>query len=129
MLFLFVFFLPETYAPFLLKSRAAKLRKEHSNDNIRTEQELFRRPVSELLQESLVRPFSMPHSIYACLAKASGLILLSAVLIVTEPMYDRFFGCFVGPSLTLLQSGPVLELRSPHLWLAVQLLLRLSSHL
>lgn len=62
MLFLFVFFVPETYAPFLLKARAKKLRQEQGNDNIRTEQELFRRPLSDLLQESLVRPFGKSAS-------------------------------------------------------------------
>lgn len=68
-LFLLTFVLPETYAPLLLKRRAAKLRAEHNTENIRTEQEVFKRSVSELLKESLVRPF---------------------ILIVTEPILVLF---------------------------------------
>jgi multidrug resistance protein len=49
--------LPETYAPAILKKRAAKLRKETGDENIRTEQELFRVPFSQMMQDTLIRPF------------------------------------------------------------------------
>ncbi|KZT27656.1 MFS general substrate transporter [Neolentinus lepideus HHB14362 ss-1] len=51
--------MPETYAPVLLKKRAARMRKEQGRDNIVTEQELFPRPFSEVLVETLIRPFQM----------------------------------------------------------------------
>lgn len=49
--------IPETYAPVLLRHRAAKLRKQTGDPNIMTEQELFRASFSEMLVETLVRPF------------------------------------------------------------------------
>ncbi|KAH9928079.1 MFS general substrate transporter [Fomitopsis serialis] len=49
--------IPETFAPVLLKRRAARLRKETGNPNITTEQELFKRKFSEIVVETLIRPF------------------------------------------------------------------------
>lgn len=51
--------IPETYPPVILKRRAAKLRKETGDPNIATEQELFKVPLTQLLVETLVRPFVM----------------------------------------------------------------------
>ncbi|KDQ62917.1 hypothetical protein JAAARDRAFT_44005 [Jaapia argillacea MUCL 33604] len=56
---IFVTILPETYAPVLLRKRAAKLRVELDRDNIVTEQELFPKPFGEMLVETLIRPFQM----------------------------------------------------------------------
>ncbi|KAI0782198.1 MFS general substrate transporter [Abortiporus biennis] len=52
-------FIPETFAPVLLKRRAAKLRIETGDPNIVTEQELFKQPLGELLKEAFIRPFEM----------------------------------------------------------------------
>ncbi|KAK9351613.1 major facilitator superfamily domain-containing protein [Lipomyces doorenjongii] len=59
--------IPETYAPVILKRRAAKLRKETGNPNIMTEQERLKAPLSEIIRTVLVRP---------------------VMLIMTEPVLD-----------------------------------------
>lgn len=51
--------IPETFPPVILKRRAQKLRKETGDMNIATEQELFKVPLSQLLVETLIRPFEM----------------------------------------------------------------------
>ncbi|BGP42271.1 hypothetical protein JCM10450v2_006364 [Rhodotorula kratochvilovae] len=51
--------LVETYAPTLLKWRAKKLRKETGDASIMTEQERQGRPLSEVANESLLRPLVM----------------------------------------------------------------------
>ena len=53
----FIATIPETYAPVLLKWRAARLRKETGDPNIATEQELFKKSVSEMVKETAIRPF------------------------------------------------------------------------
>ncbi|GAA5823807.1 hypothetical protein JCM11251_003303 [Rhodosporidiobolus azoricus] len=60
----FCFILPaiwmrETYSPALLRWRAIKLRKETGDSSIMTEQERQGRPISEVLNESLLRPLYM----------------------------------------------------------------------
>lgn len=49
--------IPETYAPVILKRRAAALRKETGDQNICTEQELFKIPLSQMMKDTLIRPF------------------------------------------------------------------------
>lgn len=56
-MFVFMATIPETYAPVLLKRRAHKLRQQTGDKNICTEQELFKVPVSQMVVETLVRPF------------------------------------------------------------------------
>ncbi|THH29580.1 hypothetical protein EUX98_g4603 [Antrodiella citrinella] len=51
--------LPETYAPVILRRRAERLRKETGDENITTEQELFKASFAEMLQENMIRPFAM----------------------------------------------------------------------
>lgn len=51
--------LPETYAPVLLRHRAQKLRKETGDLSYMTEQERFKKPLSEIVVESLGRPIEM----------------------------------------------------------------------
>lgn len=51
--------IPETFAPVLLKARAKKLRKETGDKNICTEQELFKVPFSQMMADTLIRPFQM----------------------------------------------------------------------
>ncbi|KAF8921555.1 major facilitator superfamily domain-containing protein [Mucidula mucida] len=58
-----VFFLcltiPETFAPVLLKKRAAKLRHDTGRKDIVAEQEIFPPSFSDMLTDTLVRPFQM----------------------------------------------------------------------
>ncbi|KAK8066408.1 hypothetical protein PG997_013155 [Apiospora hydei] len=56
---LITFTVPETYAPTILKKRAAKMRKESGKKDFVTEQELDLRPLSERLRIFLVRPFQL----------------------------------------------------------------------
>jgi MFS family permease len=64
-------FLPETYAPVLLKKRARKLRKETGNPQIFAPSELEKRGIYELLSVTLARPFQMvifePIVTFTCL--------------------------------------------------------------
>lgn len=50
---------PETYAPVILKRRAAKLRKETGNPNIITEQEKTKVTLRDIARTSLIRPITM----------------------------------------------------------------------
>jgi hypothetical protein len=50
-------FIPETFAPVILKRRAQRLRKDTQDDSYCTEQEVHRRPLSEIVVETLIRPF------------------------------------------------------------------------
>jgi MFS family permease len=51
--------IPETYAPVILKQRAAKLRKETGDKNIITEQEMVKLTFREIIRTSLIRPITM----------------------------------------------------------------------
>lgn len=68
------FCLEETYAPYLLARRAQALRKEHRSDIYVTAQELKRRPFSEVLRETLLRPLGEPSlfSLYAMLTRGQS---------------------------------------------------------
>ncbi|EAU30375.1 hypothetical protein ATEG_09238 [Aspergillus terreus NIH2624] len=56
---LITFTVPETYAPTILKRRAAKLRKTQNDDKYVTEIELDARPMAERLRIFLFRPFQL----------------------------------------------------------------------
>ncbi|KAF2009081.1 MFS transporter [Aaosphaeria arxii CBS 175.79] len=51
--------IPETYSPVILKRRAAKLRKETGNPNIKTEQEKVKLTFGDIVRTSLIRPITM----------------------------------------------------------------------
>lgn len=55
-MWIIVAFIPETYAPVILKWRAAKLRKETGNPKIMTEQEAQGVSVNEMMKACLIRP-------------------------------------------------------------------------
>ncbi|EKM53821.1 uncharacterized protein PHACADRAFT_211461 [Phanerochaete carnosa HHB-10118-sp] len=76
--------LPETYAPVILKRRAARLRKETGDGNFATEQELFMVPLSRMLVDTLVRPFVM-------LATEPILLLLSLYIALIYGLLYAFF--------------------------------------
>ncbi|KAA1474418.1 MFS general substrate transporter [Dentipellis sp. KUC8613] len=81
----FMFFVPETYAPVLLKRRAKKMREETGDPTYVTEQEIFLRPFSDLLIETLIRPFEM-------LVTEPILLLVSMyVAMVYALLYGFFF--------------------------------------
>ena len=65
---LFCCTIPETFAPVLLRRRAAQLREQTGNPNITTEQELFKVSLSQLLVETLFRPFRESLYIDRCRA-------------------------------------------------------------
>ncbi|RAH51503.1 MFS transporter [Aspergillus brunneoviolaceus CBS 621.78] len=50
---------PETYAPVILKRRAARLRSETGNPHIITEQEQHKPSLKEIVRTSLIRPITM----------------------------------------------------------------------
>ncbi|KAJ5983861.1 spermine transporter [Penicillium waksmanii] len=52
-------FVPETYAPIILKKRAAKMRKETGNQNIMTEQEQKKLSLGDIARTNLIRPITM----------------------------------------------------------------------
>ncbi|EPQ60211.1 MFS general substrate transporter [Gloeophyllum trabeum ATCC 11539] len=79
--------MPETYAPVLLRKRAAKMRKETGHYNIVTEQEMFPRPFSEILVETLVRPFQM-------LVTEPILLLMSLYISLIYGLLYAFFFSF-----------------------------------
>lgn len=78
-------FLPETFAPVLLKKRAKKLRQDLQDDSYVTEQEVLRRPLSDIVVETLLRPFQM-------LIEEPILLLMSLyVSLVYGLLYAYFF--------------------------------------
>ncbi|VDC06564.1 unnamed protein product [Peniophora sp. CBMAI 1063] len=83
----FLSFIPETYAPVILKRRARKLREETGSDNYVTEQELFPRPFSDLLIETLIRPFGM-------LITEPVLLLMSLYIAMIYGLLYAFFFSF-----------------------------------
>ncbi|CAL5871434.1 uncharacterized protein PFLUO_LOCUS5684 [Penicillium psychrofluorescens] len=56
---LITFTVPETYAPILLKKRAAKLRKTEGDPKFVTETELDARPLADKMRVILLRPFQL----------------------------------------------------------------------
>ncbi|KAA1467121.1 MFS general substrate transporter [Dentipellis sp. KUC8613] len=78
-------FVPETYAPVLLKRRAKNMRDETGDPSYVTEQEIFPRPFSDLIVETLIRPFEM-------LATEPILLLVSLyVSMIYALLYGFFF--------------------------------------
>lgn len=59
MILIVVALIPETYAPVILKRRAAGLRKETGNTNIITEQEQKKPSLHDIARTSLIRPITM----------------------------------------------------------------------
>ncbi|PCH37676.1 MFS general substrate transporter [Wolfiporia cocos MD-104 SS10] len=79
--------IPETFAPVLLKRRAARLRKETGDPNITTEQDLFKASLSEIVIETLIRPFQM-------LATEPILLLMSMYIALIYGLLYAFFFSF-----------------------------------
>jgi len=56
---LLFFFVPETYAPVLLRRKARKLRKETGNERFRAPIEMMNKSVTKTVMWSCVRPFQL----------------------------------------------------------------------
>lgn len=54
-----LFTIPETFAPVILKKRAKRLREETGDNTYVTEQEAFKRSLTGIVVEALIRPFQM----------------------------------------------------------------------
>lgn len=88
--------IPETYAPVILKKRAAKLRKETGNPKIMTEQEAQGMSFSEVLRTCLLRPlyFSVTEPVlvmtcfYVCLIYS----LLYAFFFAFPVIFGELYG-------------------------------------
>lgn len=57
--FIAIFFLPETYAPIILKRRAQRLRKDTGDENLQTEIERQGKNATEVLRTALIRPIRL----------------------------------------------------------------------
>lgn len=74
---LIVFFVPETYAPVLLRKKAIKLRKETGDDRWQAPIEKMNKSVAKTVLWSCIRPFQLLFFEQMCL----NLCLLSAILL------------------------------------------------
>ncbi|WVQ94617.1 hypothetical protein IAU59_001697 [Kwoniella sp. CBS 9459] len=83
----FSLLIPETFAPALLKRRAKKLRAETGDQTFVTEQEVFRKPLNEIVIETLIRPFQM-------LATEPILLLMSLYISLVYGLLYAFFFAF-----------------------------------
>lgn len=79
--------IPETYVPTILRRRAIKLRAETGDDTFVTEQEVHKRPLSEIIVETLIRPFQM-------LTEEPILILMSLYIALIYGLLYAFFFSF-----------------------------------
>ncbi|EMD38027.1 hypothetical protein CERSUDRAFT_113138 [Gelatoporia subvermispora B] len=79
--------LPETFAPVLLRKRAAKLREETGDPSYTTEQEMFKLSLSQVVVETLIRPFQM-------LATEPILLLMSMYIALIYGLLYAFFFSF-----------------------------------
>jgi multidrug resistance protein len=77
----------ETYAPIILKRRAKKLRKEHNNPNIITEQEKTKLTLREIIHTSLLRPISM-------ILTEPVLDLMCMYIVLIYAVLYAFFGAY-----------------------------------
>lgn len=81
---LFLATIPETYAPVILKKRAKRLREETGDNTFVTEQEAFKRDLSGIIVETLIRPFQM-------LVEEPILLLMSLYIALIYGLVSCFF--------------------------------------
>lgn len=89
-------FVPETYAPVILKRRAAKLRKETGNLNIVTEQEQRKLTLRDVARTSLIRPISMIMTEPVLDLMCMYIVLIYAMLYAFFFAYPVIFGKLYG---------------------------------
>lgn len=89
-------FVPETYAPVILKKRAKALRAQTGNSKIMTEQEAAPMSFSELLNNVFYRPikfvFEEPVLVLVCLFIALIYSLLYAFFFAYPYIFDQLYG-------------------------------------
>lgn len=78
-------FIPETYAPVILKKRAQRLRKETGNNKIMTEQEATPMTFSEMLNNNLYRPVKF------CWQEPVLVLICAFVALIYALLYAFFF--------------------------------------
>lgn len=88
--------IPETYAPVILKKRAARLRKETGNPQIMTEQEATPMSFSELVNNVFYRPLKFvveePLLVLVCSFIALIYALLYAFFFAYPYIFDQLYG-------------------------------------
>ncbi|KAL2430363.1 Polyamine transporter 3 [Exophiala dermatitidis] len=84
--------IPETYAPVILKRRAAKLRKETGDPNIITEQEKVKLTFKEIVRTSLIRPITMILTEPVLDLMCMYIVLIYAMLYAFFFAYPVIFG-------------------------------------
>ncbi|KIX93067.1 uncharacterized protein Z520_11124 [Fonsecaea multimorphosa CBS 102226] len=88
--------IPETYAPVILKRRAARLRKETGDPNIITEQEKTKLTMKEVVKTSLVRPINMIITEPVLDLMCMYIVLIYAMLYAFFFAYPVIFGELYG---------------------------------
>ncbi|OJZ80266.1 hypothetical protein ASPFODRAFT_53633 [Aspergillus luchuensis CBS 106.47] len=88
--------IPETYAPVILKRRAAKLRKETGNTAIVTEQEKHKLTLMEIARTSLIRPITMIMTEPVLDLMCMYIVLIYAMLYAFFFAYPVIFGRLYG---------------------------------
>ncbi|KAJ5991181.1 hypothetical protein N7522_011388 [Penicillium canescens] len=83
---------PETYAPLILKRRAARLRKETGNPNIITEQEKTNLTFRDIARTSLIRPITMIMTEPVLDLMCMYIVLIYAMLYAFFFAYPVIFG-------------------------------------
>lgn len=91
--------IPETFSPYLLKRRAQKLCVSSGTDSYVTEQQLYPRPLRDIIVETLVRPFgtsthTFPPLIAEMLATEPILLLMSLYIALVYGLLYSFFSAF-----------------------------------
>lgn len=84
--------IPETYAPIILKRRAAKLRKQTGNMNIITEQEKVKLTLHDIVRTSLIRPITMILTEPVLDLMCMYIVLIYAMLYAFFFAYPVIFG-------------------------------------
>ncbi|CAG8112857.1 unnamed protein product [Penicillium salamii] len=87
---------PETYAPVILKRRAARLRKESGNPNIITEMEKTKPSFREIARTSLIRPITMIMTEPVLDLMCMYIVLIYSMLYAFFFAYPVIFGDLYG---------------------------------
>lgn len=95
-MWILVSLIPETYAPVILRKRAARLRKETGNPNIMTEQEATPMSILEIVNTYLLRPmkfiFQEPVLMIVCLYIVLIYSLLYAFFFAYPVIFSELYG-------------------------------------
>ncbi|KAK1149708.1 spermine transporter [Aspergillus melleus] len=88
--------IPETYAPVILKRRAASLRKSTGNENIITEQEQHKPSLADIARTNLIRPISMIMTEPVLDLMCMYIVLIYSMLYAFFFAYPVIFGKLYG---------------------------------